>query len=149
QTDFIEVYNDVLDRATCRGLIERFERSQLAQPIVDVGGTDAPGADGWGIALDADPAWGDARQMLNDAALTGLRDYLRRYAHAALGTVRLQVSDAATGEVVSLRARGWSALEDDTLNSAIVQVLRPGSISLQKFSAESEGFKYWHFDLHP
>ena len=149
QTDFIEVYEDVLDRVSCRALIESFERSQLAQPIMSAGSIDSPAADSWIIPLDAHPAWIDARKMLNDAALVGLRDYLRRYAHAALGTVRLQASDAVTGELVTLRARQWSALADDALDSAIVQVFRPGSISLQKFPADGGGFRYWHFDLHP
>lgn len=149
QTDFIEVYEDVLDRATCGRLIESFERSQLARPLATDGWADVSVADGWGIVLDAHPAWFVARRILNDAALQGLRHYLRRYAHAALGTVRLQVSDSRTGAPVTLRARGWSALDDDALDSAIVQVFRPGSISLHKLPADDEGVSYWHSDLHP
>jgi hypothetical protein len=63
-TDFIEVYEDVLDGASSRELIDSFERSQLAQPIVSAESTDSPAAEGWAIALDAHPAWADATGLL-------------------------------------------------------------------------------------
>ena len=55
---------------------------------MSVDATDTSVADGCPIAVDAHPAWVEARQMVNDAALVGLRHHLRRYAHAARPTAR-------------------------------------------------------------
>jgi len=147
--DFIEVYDNALDEIACRALIERFERSREAQRGVTGGGVDTSLKDSWDIALDSNPAWGDARQLLNDAVLVGLRDYLRRYAHAALAPVRLQVEDPVTGQLATLDAGRVAALDDATLNSIILQVFRPGSINLQKYTADQGGYPYWHCELYP
>jgi len=128
-------------------LIERFERAH-ARLRGTVSG-NVPPENGSALALDGDPAWADACQLLHDAALEGLRHYLRRYAHTALGPIRLQVPDPATGAMTTLRARGLSALDDEALSSVILQLFRPGSIDVRKFQADEDRSPYWASDLHP
>jgi hypothetical protein len=96
-------------------------------------GVDVSVKDSWDIPLDSDPLWADARQLLNDAVLVGLRRYLRRFAHAMLGPMRLQVPDPVTGALETLDAQRVAALDDAVLNTAILQLFRPGSINLQKY----------------
>src|SRR6476646_1224861 len=103
--DFIEVYDDVLDASSCRALIQRFEASGRAQRGVTGSGVDVTVKDSWDSSLDSDPVWADAMQLLNDAALVGLRRYLRRFAHAMLGPMRLQVPHPVTGVLETLDAR--------------------------------------------
>jgi hypothetical protein len=147
--DFIEVYDNALDATACRALIQRFEASGRAERGVTGSGVDVSVKDSWDIPLDSDPAWGDARQLLNDAVLVGLRRYLRRFAYAMLAPMRLQVPHPVTGVLETLDQASVAALDDATLNTAILQLFRPGSINLQKYLADKGGYPYWHCELYP
>jgi hypothetical protein len=147
--DFIEVYDNALDAASCAALIERFERSGQAQRGATGSGIDVTLKDSWDIQLDSTPGWIDARQKLNDAAVRGLRHYLRRYAHVALAPLQLKMRDAASGELRALDAEGVAAMGDDLLDGLIAKVFRPGSINLQKYVAGQGGYPYWHCEQYP
>jgi 2OG-Fe(II) oxygenase superfamily len=147
--DFIEVYDGAIDAPACRALIERFERSGQAQRGATGGGVDVALKDSWDIQLDASPGWADARQQLNDAAVRGLRQYLRRYAHVALAPLQLKMKDPASGELRALDAEGVAAMGDDLLDGLIAKVFRPGSINLQKYVAGQGGYPYWHCEQYP
>jgi hypothetical protein len=147
--DFIEVYDNALDAASCAALIERFERSGQAQRGATGSGVDVTLKDSWDIQLDSTPGWIDARQKLNDAAVRGLRHYLRRYAHVALAPLQLKMRDAASGELRALDAEGVAAMGDELLDGLIAKVFRPGSINLQKYVAGQGGYPYWHCEQYP
>jgi hypothetical protein len=147
--DFIEVTDNALDAASCAALIGRFERSGQAQRGATGSGVDLGMKDSWDIQLDASPGWADARQMLNDAAVRGLRHYLRRYAHVALAPLQLKMRDAASGELRALDAEGVAAMGDELLDGLIAKVFRPGGINLQKYVAGQGGYPYWHCEQYP
>ena len=147
--DFIEVYDDALDAASCRALTDRFERSGQAQRGATGSGVDVTLKDSWDIQLDSSQGWADARQQLNDAAARGLRQYLRRYAHVALAPLQLKMRDAASGELRPLDAEGVAALDDDLLDGLIAKVFRPGGINIQKYVAGQGGYPYWHCEQYP
>ena len=145
--DFIEVYDNLLDAAACRELIERFEASRVARRGQTGGGVDVSIKDSWDIALHEQPGWSDAQQTLNNAVLVGFRRYLRRYAHMALATSRLQV--LRNGAPVALDAEDLAKGDDDLLNMVVMNLFRPGTINLQKYLADQGGYPYWHCELHP
>ena len=147
--DFVEVYDNALDAANCRMLIDRFETSGIARRGETGGGVDAKVKDSWDIPLHLQAGWADAQQMLNDAALRGFKNYLRRYPHAALAPMRLQVPDPATGTMVALDAERMATLDDALLESIVVMLFRPGTINLQKYIANQGGYPYWHCELYP
>ena len=147
--DFIEVYDNALDAASCRALIDRFEQSGQAQRGATGGGVDVSLKDSWDIQLDSAPGWADARQQLNDAAVRGLRQYLRRYAHVALAPLQLKMKDPASGQLRPLAADGVAALGDELLDGLIAKVFRPGGINLQKYVAGQGGYPYWHCEQYP
>jgi hypothetical protein len=149
ETDFVEVYEDAVDPAICRSLIERFERSGHARRGETGGGVDATLKDSWDIPLHAQPGWTDAQQTLNDAVLVGFKRYLRRYAHAALAPMRLQRKDPVSGAAVALDADAIASLDEATLNSIVMMLFRPGTINLQKYLADQGGYPYWHCELYP
>jgi hypothetical protein len=148
-TDFVEVYENAVDPAICRALIERFERSGQARRGETGGGVDASLKDSWDIPLHVQPGWTDVQQTLNDAVLVGFKRYLRKYAHAALAPMRLQRKDEATGAMVALDADAIAALDEPTLNSIVMMLFRPGTINLQKYLADQGGYPYWHCELYP
>ena len=147
--DFIEVYDNALEAGACRGLIERFEESRLAQRGATGGGVDVTIKDSWDIALHEHPDWTDAQQLLNDAVLTGFRRYLRRYGYMALATSRLQVPGKDGAAPVTLDAERLARGDDDLLNLVVINLFRPGTINLQKYLADQGGYPYWHCELHP
>jgi 2-oxoglutarate-Fe(II)-dependent oxygenase superfamily protein len=147
--DFIEVYDNALDALACRKLIERFEASRVARRGETGGGVDVSIKDSWDIALHEHPGWSDAQQMLNEAVLIGFKRYLRRYAHMALATSRLQMQAPEGGAPVTLDAERLGQASDDLLNQVVMNLFRPGTINLQKYLGDRGGYPYWHCELHP
>ena len=147
--DFIEVYDDALDAGVCRSFIERFEASRDAQRGQTGGGVDVSIKDSWDIALHEHPGWSDVQQLLNQAVLIGFRRYLRRYAHMALATSRLQMRGADGAAPITLDAQWLAQADDDLVNEVVTNLFRPGMINLQKYLADKGGYPYWHCELHP
>lgn len=146
--DFIEVYPGALPAATCAALLERFTRS----------GQDAPGRVGAGvmpelkdsrdIMISGKPDWRDAEEALNSAMLQGLLGYLRKYRHALIAPLMLQVGDG-NGGTRRLQAADFDAMDDAALGEIVRAVLRPGAINLQRYAADRGGYPYWHCELYP
>jgi len=147
--DFIEVYENALDEASCRALVARYELAGQAQRGATGSGVDTSMKDSWDIQLDTAPGWVDARQQLNDAAVRGMRHYLRRYAHVALAPLQLKMQDPATGQLRLLDAELVATLGDALLDGLIAKVFRPGGINLQKYVAGQGGYPYWHSEQYP
>ncbi|QPF72510.1 2OG-Fe(II) oxygenase [Roseateles sp. DAIF2] len=146
--DFVEVYDEVLDAATCRQLIERFEASGQAQRGSTGSGVDLSLKDSWDIQLDQSSGWADARQLLNDAVLGGFRHYLRRYAHVALAPLQLKQRQPS-GALTVVEAADVAEMKDELLTALVAKVFRPGGINLQKYLADQGGYPYWHSEQYP
>lgn len=147
--DFIEVYDNALDAATCRSLIDRFQASKLQRRGATGSGVDLTMKDSWDIMLDAHPEWADAKQRLNEAAFNGLKHYVRRYAHAALAPLQLKMTPPGGSAPVTIAAEQLAAMDDATLTMLLVKVFRPGSINIQRYLADEGGYPYWHSEQYP
>jgi hypothetical protein len=148
-TDFIEMYDGALTRATCQAWIDRFEASGQAQRGHTGSGLDLTMKDSWDIQLDRAPGWGDVEHALNLAVLAAFKQYLKHYAHVALAPLQLKMRDPATGELVLLDAAGVGRLPDELLTGLIAKVFRFGSINIQKYVAGQGGYPYWHCEQYP
>jgi len=146
--DFIEVYADALDKATCAKLIARFEASSEAARGATGGGVDLALKDSWDIPISGRAQWADAERALNAAMMTGLMRYLRRYPYTLLAPLSLRMPDSA-GAPLLLDADRLAALPDNLLQALIRKTLRPGSINLQKYISDQGGYPYWHCELYP
>jgi hypothetical protein len=146
--DFIEVYADALDAATCAKLIARFEASGEAARGATGGGVDLALKDSWDIRISGRGQWADAERALNAAMMSGLMRYLRTYPYTVLAPLTLQMPDAS-GATIRLDAAQLAALPDNLLLALIRKTLRPGSINLQKYISDQGGYPYWHCELYP
>ena len=146
--DFIEVYEQALDAATCAKLIARFDTSGEAVRGATGGGVDLALKDSWDIHISGRAAWADAERALNAAMMSGLMRYLRRYPYTLLAPLSLRMPDAA-GAPLLLDAERLAALSDDLLQALIRKTLRPGKINLQKYISDQGGYPYWHCELYP
>jgi hypothetical protein len=147
--DFIEVYDEALDAATCQALIAQFEACGLARRGATGGGVDVTLKDSWDIRIDDHPVWHAARQQLNAVAFAGLCRYVRRYPHTVLAPLQLRMVDPATRQTVLIDAQRLQAMDDNTLMQMLGNVLRPGAINLQKYLADQGGYPYWHSEQYP
>jgi hypothetical protein len=148
-TDFIDTVDAVLDRATCQAWIDRFESSGQAQRGQTGSGVDISMKDSWDIQLDQSAGWADVRTRLNQAVLSGFKQYLRRYAYVALAPLQLKMQDPATGKLALLDAGGVAALPDELLAGLVAKVFRFGGINIQKYVADQGGYPYWHCEQYP
>ena len=149
QDDFIEVYDNVLDAASCAALITRFETSGDANRGETGGGLNTAVKNSWDIAITGKPHWADAEGALNRAMLQGLKRYLRRYPYTILGPLWLKMRDAQSGDMKMLGPDDLAGLPDDRLNALAVKAFRPGAINIQKYLADEGGYPRWHCELYP
>jgi hypothetical protein len=147
--DFIEVYDGALSPDVCKQILARFEGSGQAVRGETGSGVNVKLKDSWDIRISGRKEWADVEQALNIAVLDGLKRYLRKYAHAALAPLQLQMPNPQTGELETVDAERVAALDDGVLGSLVFRVFRPGSINLQKYVADKGGYPYWHCELYP
>ncbi len=147
--DFIEVYEQALDKAFCQELIAHFEASGQAQRGATGSGVDISMKDSWDIQLDRSTGWASVEQTLNEAVRQGFRNYLRRYAHIALAPLQLKMQDPNGAGLVLLDAEHVAQMNDSLLDGLIGKVFRPGKINIQKYLADQGGYPYWHCEQYP
>ena len=146
--DFIEVYPDALDRATCATIVSHLRDSQALQPGRVGGGVFPELKDSRDLGISGKPQWVQVEQAINQAVLAGVLSYLRRYPQALIAPLMLQQPDAA-GVPRRLSAEDISAMDDAVLSPLVATCLRPGAINLQWYSAGRGGYPYWHCELFP
>ena len=146
--DFIEVYPDALDRASCAAIVERFAAADNVKPGRVGGGVMPELKDSMDLSLNGLEAWRDVEQQLNDAVLCGLLAYLRRYPQALISSLMLQ-QPGPDGTPRRLAADDLAARDDASLMELVSAILCPGAINLQRYAAGRGGYPYWHCELYP
>lgn len=146
--DFIAVYPDALDRASCDAITARLRASSALRPGRVGGGVFPELKDSRDITISGKPEWADVEQRLNVAVFAGVLAYLRRYPQALIAPLMLQQPDAS-GALQRLRAEDFTAMDDARLGELAKVCLRPGSINLQWYDAGRGGYPYWHCELYP
>ncbi len=146
--DFIEVYDDALDAATCAALVARFDASPDTHPGRVGGGVMTDLKDSLDLTISGNAAWRDAEAALNSALFKGLMAYLRRYPHTIIAPLMLEVP-AADGKRHRLTPERIAAMDDAQLSGIVQAVLRPGAINLQRYTGGRGGYPYWHCELYP
>lgn len=147
--DFIEVYANALDAATCRALIQRFDANPQVKRGAMGSGVDTSMKNSWDLTITGDVQWADAERALNTAMARGLLAYLRKYPYTILGPVWLRMRDPQTGTPTLLDPASLVALDDQRLQALVIKAFRPGGINLQKYTADEGGYPRWHCEVYP
>lgn len=148
QGDFIEVFEDVLDAASCAAIVARFESSGIDQPGLVGGGLFPELKDSRDISLQGRADWQDVEAQLNQAVLHGVLEYLRRYPYTLIAPLMVQ-RGGGDGGPRRLDAADIGSMPDAELAQIAMAVLRPGAINLQRYRAGVGGYPYWHCELYP
>jgi len=146
--DFIEVYPDALDRATCAAIATRLRASDALQPGRVGGGVFPELKDSRDLSISGKPEWAQVEQAINQAVFAGLLAYLRRYPQALIAPLMLQ-QPGDDGAPRRLTAEDIGAMDDAALSPLASTCLRPGAINLQWYAAGRGGYPYWHCELYP
>jgi hypothetical protein len=145
--DFIEVYENALSADDCARLVEKFERGGHVPGRVG-GGVMPELKDSRDLTLTGKPEWRASEGALNAAVFRGALAYLRKYRYALIAPLMLQVQ-GSDGAPRRLSADDFDGMSDETLGGLVRTVLRPGSINLQRYTAGTGGYPYWHCELYP
>ena len=148
EDDFIALYPDALPAATCAALVERFAASGSLRPGRVGAGVLPELKDSQDLAISGPPEWRDAEAALNQAVFAGLLAYLRRWPHALVAPLMLQVP-GPDGTPQRLTPERLQAMDDAALAPLVETVFRPGAINLQRYAADRGGYPYWHCELYP
>jgi len=146
--DFIEVYEGALNAEACAQILAAFEESGAAVPGRVGGGVMPELKDSRDIQITGKPEWQEVEAALNNAVFAGLLAYLRKYSHALIAPLMLQVP-GADGKLRRIAAEDFPAMDDAALANLVRSVLRPGAINLQRYTAGQGGYPYWHCELYP
>lgn len=147
--DFIEVYDEVLDRPACAAIVERMRASAELQPGRVGGGVFPELKRSRDLWLRDKPAWHDVEARLNTAVFAGLARYVRRYPQALIAPLMLQLP-GSDGAPRRLDAEALAAMDAARLAPLLAACLRPGAINLQWYAADAGGgYPYWHCELYP
>jgi hypothetical protein len=146
--DFIEVYDGLLDPAWCAAVCRRFDAANHVDGQVG-GGVFPDLKKSRDVEISGRPEWNDVSGPLMGAVIQGLMHYLRRYPYTLVAPLMLEFRPADGGPPRRLGAEDLAAMDDAGLMALVQQLLRPGSINLQRYTAGEGGYPYWHCELYP
>jgi 2OG-Fe(II) oxygenase superfamily len=147
-TDFIEVYEGALSADFCAEVITRFEHSDKIQPGRVGGGVFPDLKHSRDISINNLPEWADVVTRLNDALIACLRKYLRSFPYTLIAPLMLETR-RPDGTSERLTQSSIQSMDEPALTRLIFNLLRPGEINLQTYSANQGGYPYWHCELYP
>ena len=148
QPDFIEVYDGLLDAAWCERVCRRFDAANHVEGQVG-GGVYPELKKSRDVMISGRAEWNDVTGALMGAVQKGLASYLRAYPYTLIAPLMLEHRPADGGPARRLTADDLVAMDDGALMALVQQLLRPGSINLQRYTAGEGGYPYWHCELYP
>ena len=126
--DFIAVYDNALDAATCEAFISQFDASQTKNAGVTGHGFDPTKKDSQDIGITAKPEWKPLHDRLIEATLPYLVHYVRKYPFLVAGALALQITDQATGEKFALTHDQMGRVPDEQLRTIVMLLYRSGVV---------------------
>jgi hypothetical protein len=148
-TDFIEVYPDVLEQATCQRIIQMFETCGQATRGRTGSGVDTSLKDSYDIGVSDRPEWQEVDSVLKRAVFERLRQYVRKFHFLLIGPLSLRFQDPLSGEIRLINDENFATLSEEQYSRLLLTVFRSGSINLQKYLAGQGGYPHWHSEIYP
>ncbi len=148
-SDFIGIYDDVLDADFCAHLIEKFEHSEHKHKGLTGHGVDLAKKDSLDITINQHPDWRSEFDRIGLLTLQQVMRYAREYPFLLVGSLASALKDSDTGEMKTLGHEDVAKLPDETLAMIVRRLYRVGSINLQKYDRGRGGYHHWHSELYP
>ncbi|SNC61513.1 2OG-Fe(II) oxygenase superfamily protein [Kytococcus aerolatus] len=146
--DFIEVYPDALSPELCDQIMAAFEASPHQRPGATGGGVNKEMKDSVDIHITGRPEWQALEAQLVQAASRCLVQYVRTYPHTLIAPLVFQ-HQAPDGTVTRIDEDRIAQMSDQEIIDLAGAALRPGGINIQRYTADSGGYPYWHCETMP
>lgn len=144
---FIEIYENALDRDFCERCIKKFSSSAEQHKGQTGHGVDPIKKNSTDITITQSQQWQEEVAHLQGVVLGGLIQYVRKYPFALVGSIALQVQTPDGVEQISYV--DIPKLNDESLARLIQTVFRLGSINIQKYDQNEGGYFYYHSEIYP
>ncbi|MCX7553961.1 2OG-Fe(II) oxygenase [Marinicella sp. S1101] len=144
---FIEIYENALDRDFCERCIKKFGSSAEQHKGQTGHGVDPIKKNSTDITITQSQQWQEEVAHLQGVVLGGLIQYVRKYPFALVGSIALQVQTPDGVEQISYV--DIPKLNDESLARLIQTVFRLGSINIQKYDQNEGGYFYYHSEIYP
>jgi hypothetical protein len=149
QPDFIEVYPDILNAATCRWIMDQYESSGQAVRGHTGTGVDTKLKDSYDITISGKPDWQQVEAIIGQAAFVGLMQYVRKYPYLMVGPLALRIPNPQSGAIELVTPETIATLDEEPYLELLVKVFRSGTVNLQKYLAGQGGYPHWHSEIYP
>lgn len=146
-SDFVAVYDKVLEAAFCRHLIEKFEASPHRDQGVSGRGVDLSRKNSTDITISSHMEWKPEIQQVMNMTLGAMVTYIRRYVFFLTSSFRPSFSHPETGDPVELGPENIDLISDQELASLVTRFFRFGHINIQKYDAGKGGYFSWHSEV--
>ena len=119
-TDFIQIYNNALDRKICDRIIEMFNCSSQKQAGITGQGLNLENKQSQDLAISLQPEWATINQVITQITLGYLVDYMRCYTHLLTGVLSPKVRDPQSGKNIALKAEDLEHLSDKAIANKLL-----------------------------
>jgi len=147
-TDFIEVYPNVLPDQFCDELIDIFESHNGVYQGRTGGGVDTTKKNSQDLMLDAHPELNAHRDKLLNYSFEGIQRYFDKHSLALMGAVSVNINDDK-GRAVTLRPENFASVGRSKLGDIVSYLFRSGTINIQRYEKEQGGYPHWHSEQYP
>jgi hypothetical protein len=147
-TDFIEVYENALNKEFCQELISKFEKSNKKIPGRTGNGINKNEKDSTDITISVEPEWLHFNNKIVDITLNYFAKYIKKYLFLLTGSLSLYLPND-NGENIKLTKEILETFDEKTLRALAETVYYIGNINMQKYDKGKGGYHHWHSEIYP
>lgn len=148
-TDFIQIYDNALERKICDRIIEMFNCSSQKQAGITGQGLDLENKQSQDLAISLQPEWATINQVITQITLGYLVDYMRCYSHLLTGVLSPKVRQPQSGKNIALKASDIGQLSDKAIANLIARLYYLGVVNVQKYLKGIGGYYHYHSEIYP
>ncbi len=146
-SNFVTVYDNLLDAGFCQHLIEKFEASPHRNQGVSGRGVDVSRKNSTDITITNHEEWKPEIGQIMNTTLNAMVAYIREYVFFLTGSFRPSFNHPNSGELVELGPENIDYITDNELANLVMRFFRFGHINIQKYDVGKGGYFSWHSEV--
>jgi hypothetical protein len=146
-SEFVAVYDNLLNAGFCQHLIDKFELSSHRARGVTGRGVDVSKKNSTDVTISSHAEWEPEIGQIMNTTLGAMVSYIRRYVFFLTSSFRPRFTHPDSGESVELGPDNIELISDQELAGLVMRFFRFGHINIQKYDAGKGGYFSWHSEL--
>lgn len=148
-SDFVEIYDDVLEPAFCKKMMGLFDASPHLIQGRAGGIVDLEKKRSVDLILNDHPEYQEVLQQISEKTGEYLQQYFEKYHFALIAPLALRLPHPETGEPTALTHENYDFLAAGKTGDLMRCLYRLGYIQAQKYPQGSGNYNYWHCEVFP